>query len=153
MLLPHKLRCAGHLLGCLLWSNLRSAAGGLTRGPVSALREAWRAAWRLGLSAGAVLRLRGTHRVRRLAELARASGAAADTLNANPEVAFAVAVGLNGRQRFADTVELVTPLLRPTPERAKLYGIRGAAHAELGGYPEALADLGTCAELRPAVMR
>jgi putative glycosyltransferase (TIGR04372 family) len=153
MLLLHKLRAAGHLLGCLLWYNLRSAAGGLARGPVSALREAWRATWRLGLAVASVLRLRGTHRIRRLAELAEASGVPPATLHANPEVAFATAVGFNERQRFDETVELITPLLRPTPELAKLYGIRGAAQAELGRYPEALADLGRCAELRPAVMR
>jgi putative glycosyltransferase (TIGR04372 family) len=153
MLLQHKLRAAGHLLGLLLWHNLRSAAGGLVRGPVSALREAWRATWRLGLSAAAVLRLRGTHRVRRLTELAEKSGAPRAELTANPEVAFAMAVGLNERQRFDETVELITPLLSPVPELAKLYGIRGAAQAELGRYPEALADLGECARLRPAVMR
>jgi putative glycosyltransferase (TIGR04372 family) len=153
MLLLHKLRAAGHLLGCLLWYNLCSAAGGLARGPVSALREAWRATWRLSLAVGAGLRLRGTHRVRRLAELARASGAPSAVLNANPEVAFATAVGLNQLQRFDETVALITPLLRPTKELAKLYGIRGVAQAELGRYPEALADLGECARLRPAVMR
>jgi putative glycosyltransferase (TIGR04372 family) len=153
MLLLHKLRTAGHLLGCLLWYNLLSAAGGLTRGPVPALREAWRATWRLGLVAAAVLRLRGTHRVRRLAELAEASGAPSAKLTANPEVAFATAVGLNETQRYDEAVALVTPLLRPTKELAKLYGIRAAANSELGRYPEVLSDLEQCARLRPAVMR
>lgn len=153
MLLLHKARSAGHLLGCLVWYNLRSVAGGFARGPVAVLRETWRATWRLGLAASALLRLRGTHRVLRLAELAEVSGTPAAALAANPEAAFATAVVLNQKQRFDETIELVTPLLRPVPELAKLYGIRGAAQAELGRYPEALADLGRCAELRPAVMR
>src|SRR5262245_31376181 len=148
MLLPHKLRTGGHLLGCLLWYNLRSAAGGLARGPVSAAREVWRATWRLGLAVSAVLWLRGTHRGPRLAELAKASGTPDAVLTANPEIAFAAAVVLNEQQRFDETVSLVTPLLRPTPERAKLYGIRAAAQAELGRYPEALTDFRRCAELR-----
>lgn len=153
MLLLHKTRTAGHLLGCLLWYNLRSAAGGLFRGPVEALRQAWRATWRLWLTASAVLRLRGAHRLRRLVELAEQSGVPPAVLAANPEAAFALALGLNERQMFDETVALVTPLLRPVPECAKLYGIRGAAHAELGRYREALADLARCAELRPEVIR
>src|SRR5262245_37157367 len=104
MLLLHKIRTAGHLLRCLVWHNLRSAAGGLIRGPLPALREAWRATWRLGLGVSAVLRLRGTHRVRRLAELAEVSGTPLAELAANPEVAFATAVGLIQERRFAEAI-------------------------------------------------
>jgi putative glycosyltransferase (TIGR04372 family) len=74
-------------------------------------------------------------------------------LYGDPHCAFYLVQQLMGKQQYERVIQIVTPLTEPAPERAKLYGVRGMAHLQLGRYQEALADLTCCHELLPQASR
>jgi putative glycosyltransferase (TIGR04372 family) len=132
------------------WTVVRQ----VPHGPVAVCRELYRAVRRTARGCWIVLRF-----------LCRRGGAAplvplCQEVQADPQRLFRHADfacilvrSWMSEQRYEEVVDALTPLVEPTPSRAECYGMRGLAHAELGQYQEALADLARCHELSPRTSR
>ena len=149
-----KLSTGWFLLRCYVLGSLRRMILQLRHGPTAGLREIARCGLRTARAARLfLLTLRGRPCSQALVALCQEVQSDPDRLLSNADAAVFLVQPMLARQQYEKVVEIMNPFAKPRPDRAKCYGARGMAYLHLGQYPEALADLTRCHELKPSVCR
>jgi putative glycosyltransferase (TIGR04372 family) len=149
-----KLQSGLLLIWYYLLGSVRRLGQAFSQGPLPAGHEFLRFTWRTVSAVRVIPRvMRGRMESHGLVRMCQDVQSDPELLYRHSAYAYFLVQPLLATQEYDRIIEILTPLLEPTPECGKCYGVRGMAYLQRGQYREALEDLTRCHQLAPRKSR